>query len=118
MSWHFVHSICLVLKSSTESEYRAMTITLIELIQLQLLFADLHVVYVAPLLLVDSVNAQDLTKNPVFHAMIKHNKMDHHSIQDRFIQVQLVIYYVPLLIRWKIPFSSPCVSNVSLTYGM
>jgi hypothetical protein len=60
-------------RSSTESEYRAMSITTCELFWLRMLFKELGVpLPVSPVIWCYNISALALASNPVFHARTKH----------------------------------------------
>ena len=76
-----------VAKSSAESEYRSMALTVSKLIWLLRLFKFLGVKITTPVrLLIDSKAAMQIANNPVFHDRTKHIKIDCHFIREKVQQ--------------------------------
>jgi hypothetical protein len=74
-----------VSKSSTESEYRAMSQACSEIIWLHGLLAELGFQQCTPTpLFADNTSAIHLTANPIFHERTKHIEVDCHFIRDAF----------------------------------
>ena len=72
-----------VSKSSTESEYRAMSTTCSEILWLRGLLAKIGCVQSKPTPLhADNTSAIQITANPVFHERTKHIEVDCHSIRE------------------------------------
>ncbi|XP_058742208.1 uncharacterized mitochondrial protein AtMg00810-like [Vicia villosa] len=72
-----------VSKSSTESEYRAMSTACSEIIWLRGLLAELGIPQGTPTpLYADNTSAIQLAANPVFHERSKHIEVDCHSIRE------------------------------------
>lgn len=72
-----------VSKSSTESEYRAMSTACSEIIWLRGLLAELGFPqHTATPLFADNTSAIQIATNPVFHERTKHIEMDCHSIRE------------------------------------
>ena len=71
-----------VAKSSTETEYRAMTLATCELIWLKHLLQELRVGKDEQMeLIYDNQAALHISSNPVFHERTKHIKVDCHFIR-------------------------------------
>ncbi|KAH9782291.1 retrovirus-related pol polyprotein from transposon RE1 [Citrus sinensis] len=86
----------IVAKSSTESEYRALSAASSELTWLQSLFSELKIIKLpTPVLWCDNQSAGDLAKNPVFHSKSKHIEMDVHYIRDKVLNKELEVRYIP-----------------------
>jgi len=74
-----------VSKSSTESEYRAMSQACSEIIWLHGLLAKLGFQQCTPTpLFADNTIAIHITANPIFHERTKHIEVDCHFIRDAF----------------------------------
>ncbi|KAL5745562.1 hypothetical protein ACOSP7_026708 [Xanthoceras sorbifolium] len=74
-----------VSKSSTESEYRAMSSACSEIVWLRGLFAELGFPQIAPTPLhADNTSAIQIAANPVFHERTKHIEVDCHSIREAY----------------------------------
>ncbi|KAH9779268.1 retrovirus-related pol polyprotein from transposon RE1 [Citrus sinensis] len=86
----------IVAKSSTESEYRALSTASSELTWLQSLFSELKIIKLpTPVLWCDNQSAGDLAKNPVFHSKSKHIELDVHYIRDKVLNKELEVRYIP-----------------------
>jgi hypothetical protein len=84
-----------VSRSSTESEYRAMSITTAELFWLRMLFKELGVALPhAPVLWCDNVSALALASNPVFHARTKHIEVDYHFVREKVVNGDILIKFI------------------------
>ena len=74
-----------VSKSSTESEYRAMSLACSEIIWLRGLLTELGFPQnSATPLYADNTSAIQIAANPVFHERTKHIEVDCHSIREAF----------------------------------
>ena len=72
-----------VSKSSTEVEYRAMSIACSEIVWLRGLLEELRFTHTASTPFhADNTSAIQIATNPVFHERTKHIEVDCHSIQD------------------------------------
>ena len=86
----------IVAKSSTESEYRALSSASSEISWLESLFSELNIVKLPTLVLwCDNQSSGELAKNPVFHSRYKHIELDIHYIRDKVLQKQLEVRYIP-----------------------
>lgn len=73
-----------VSRSSTEVEYMAIAITIVELIWLTHLLVDLNIPQAhTPLLLCGNLCAFHLTVNLVFQARTKHIEIDYHFVREQ-----------------------------------
>jgi hypothetical protein len=86
----------IVLRSSTEVEYRAMTITAIELSWLQMLLKKLHIsLHDPPILWCDNIGAITLASNPIYHARTKYIEVGYYFIREKILHKDLSASYIP-----------------------
>ncbi|KAH9801545.1 retrovirus-related pol polyprotein from transposon RE1 [Citrus sinensis] len=86
----------IVAKSSTESEYRALSVASSEISWLQSLFSELNITKLpTPVLWCDNQSAGDLARNPIFHSRSKHIELDVHYIRDKVLNKELEVRYIP-----------------------
>uniref|UniRef100_A0A803Q7R8 Uncharacterized protein n=1 Tax=Cannabis sativa TaxID=3483 RepID=A0A803Q7R8_CANSA len=72
-----------VARSSTESEFKSLANTVVEVRWLCSLFSELNVsLPVPPIIWVDNQEAASLAANPIFHAHSKHIEIDLHFVRD------------------------------------
>nr|XP_023891192.1 uncharacterized protein LOC112003238 [Quercus suber] len=84
-----------VSRSSTESEYRALASTAVEVCWLRQVFKDLGIfLHNAPNLWCDNVSALAIASNPVFHARTKHLEVDYHFVRERVLRRDLQVKYI------------------------
>ena len=84
-----------VSKSSAESEYRAMSETMSELVWMAGLLRDLQIPLSLPLTLYyDNKVAQYIAANPVFHNRTKHLDIDCHYVRDKLQEGFLKTSYI------------------------
>ena len=82
-------------RSSTESEYRALTSTAAKLCWLRQVFKDLGIFLpTAPKLWCDNVSALAIASNPVFHARTKHLEVDYHFVREKVLRKDLQVKYI------------------------
>jgi hypothetical protein len=82
-------------RSSTEAEYKALANATTEIIWMQTLLDELNVSHLlATTLWCDNLGATYLSANPVFHARIKHIKVDYHFVRERVALKQLDIRFI------------------------
>lgn len=85
-------SVCL---SSTESEYKALTLACKEAVWCRRCLDDLGKQQQEPTVIYcDNSGATALTNNPVFHARTKHIAVHHHFIRDMVAENQVRVYYI------------------------
>ncbi|KAH9699463.1 retrovirus-related pol polyprotein from transposon RE1 [Citrus sinensis] len=86
----------IVAKSSTESEYRALSAACSEISWLQSLFSELNIAKLpTPVLWCDNQSAGELARNPVFHSKSKHIELDVHYVRDKVLGKELEVRYIP-----------------------
>ncbi|KAH7288734.1 hypothetical protein KP509_31G039100 [Ceratopteris richardii] len=81
--------------SSTEAEYRALTIATQEAIWLKALYTDLGLVSSKPHIFGDNVSSMHLAANPIFHARTKHIEVHYHFIREKLMAKEIDISFVP-----------------------
>ena len=85
-----------VSKSSTEAEYRTMSMAASEVAWLQNLLKIMGLEQrVTPLLLCDNLSAVCLTANPRFHKRTKHFEVDFHYVRERVAMKLLEVKHIP-----------------------
>jgi hypothetical protein len=84
-----------VFRSSTEAEYRSLSITAAELLWLRMLFKELRI-YLAtpPVLWCDNVNTLTLASNLVFHARTIHIKVDYHFVREKVLNQDILLKFI------------------------
>ena len=87
---------CTVARSSTEAEYRAISITAVVEFQWvkSLLLEHLVPVPSPPTLFSDNLGATYLYANPIFHSRMKHLAIDYHFVCDLAQSFELRVAYV------------------------
>ena len=85
-----------VSKSSTEAEYRTMSLATSEVVWLQNLLKAMGLQQQrTPLLLCDNLSAVCLTANPMFHKRTKHFDVDYHYVRERVALKALEVRHIP-----------------------
>lgn len=85
-----------VARSSTEAEYRSLSLATTELIWISSLFKELSLPLASPSLLwCDNEGAIKLAFSPVFHARTKHIEIDVHFLREKIQNQDLDVRYVP-----------------------
>jgi len=85
-----------VSKSSSEAEYWAIGYTVAKTVWVRKLLYDLGVSLPTPAhLYCDNLSATYMATNPVQHDRSKHIAVDYHFIQERVVDGDLVIHYIP-----------------------
>ena len=85
-------------RSSTESEYKALTLASAELCWFHTLLKDLGVfISTALTLWCDNVSALAIASNPVFHARTKYIEVDFHFVRERVLRKDLAVKFVSTL---------------------
>lgn len=85
----------IISRPSAEVEYRSMSQTTSEIVWIDGLLEDLHILIPKPITLhCDNKAAEHIAQNPVFHGRTKHLKLDCHyvreNVQSGFIQTSHV----------------------------
>ncbi|CAA7040888.1 unnamed protein product [Microthlaspi erraticum] len=94
LSWKTIKQD-VVSRSSAESEYRAMSDTVQEIIWLKALLLSFGVSHDQPVQLhCDNMAAIHLSANPVFHERTKHVEVDCHFVRDKVIDGTIVTNHV------------------------
>ncbi|GAA0157982.1 transmembrane signal receptor [Lithospermum erythrorhizon] len=87
-----------VARSSTEAEYRSLALCTAELMWIQKLLKELHVISSSsPTLFCDNLGATYLSVNLVLHSRIKHVEIDICFVRERVTNGALKVQYVPTL---------------------
>ncbi|CAH9090143.1 unnamed protein product [Cuscuta epithymum] len=84
-----------VSRSSAEAEYRAMAITISEILWLRWLLRDLTINHTGPTpLYCDNQAARHIALNPVFHERTKHVEMDCYFVRERVASKEIQPYSI------------------------
>ena len=84
-----------MVRSSTESEYKALANSTAETIWVQSLLGELGIFQSRPpVLWCDNLDATYLSANPVFHARTKHIEVDFHFVRERVTAKALEIRFI------------------------
>ena len=85
----------IVSRFSTESEYKALATTIVELSLLHQVLKDLGVfLSIPPKLWCDNVSALAIASNPIFHARTKHVEVDYHFVGEHVSCMDLQVKYI------------------------
>lgn len=84
-----------VAKSSTEAEYKSLSLAAAEISWIQMILYDLQVQSLGPpTLYCDNISAISLASNPIFHARSKHIEVDFHFVRERIARKELQVSHV------------------------
>ena len=84
-----------VSKSSTEAEYRSMSVACFEIIWLWGLLSELGYSQATPTpLYADNTSVIQIAANPVYHERTKHIEVDSHSIREAYDRRIITLPYV------------------------
>jgi len=88
----------IVSRSSTEAEYRALSLATADMYWLRMLLRELHVTLPSPpVLWCDNSGALALASNPVHHARTKHVEVDIHFVLEKVANRDIQLHYIPTL---------------------
>jgi hypothetical protein len=98
----------IVSRSSTEAEYKAVGDATAEIIWVQSLLQKLGISQPQPpILWCDNIGATYLSANPVFHARMKHIKVDYHFVWECVSQKRLLIKFISSMDQLADVFTKP-----------
>ena len=84
-----------VSRSSTEAEYRALAMVVVELYWIRMLLKDLRLpLHSPPTVWCDNQSAIALATNPVYHARTKHIEIDFHFIREKIQNKDVQVQYI------------------------
>lgn len=82
--------------SKVESKHQGLAFVIIETLWIQLVLEELCIPQSAPpLVWCDNQSSAHFASNPVFHAWLKHIKLDLHFIRDKVLKKDMLIHYIP-----------------------
>ena len=85
----------MVSRSSTEVEYRSLSITTAKLFWIRMLFRELRVSLSIPSILrCDNIGALALVSNPMFHARTKYIEVDYHFVREKVLNRDILIKFI------------------------
>ena len=103
-------------RSSTEAEYRSMSISTAELFWLRMLFKELAIpLSLAPVLWCDNVSTLALASNPIYHARTKHIEVDYHFIRKKVLNGDILIKFISTLDQVADIFTKGLYSSIFLS---
>lgn len=101
-----------VARSSTESEYKVLADTAVELTWLQTLMFELGIyLSLPPTLWCDNIGATYLCANPVFYARTKHVEIDFHFVRDKVARKDLNVQFLSTKDQLADIFTKPLASS-------
>jgi hypothetical protein len=84
-----------VSRSSTEAEYRSLSIITAELFWIRMLLKEIQVYLAAPpVQWCDNISALALASNPVFHARTKHIEVDYHFVREKVLNRDILLKFI------------------------
>jgi hypothetical protein len=87
-----------VSRSSTEAEYRSLSLATTEMFWIQMLLKELHISLSSPpTIWCDNSGALALAFNPVFHARTKHIEVDVHFVREKVLNRDIQIHHLSTL---------------------
>jgi hypothetical protein len=86
-----------VSRSSTEAEYRSLSITTVELFWIRMLLKEIRIyLAVPPVLWCDNIGALALATNPIFHARTKHIEVDYHFVREKVLNRDILLKFISI----------------------
>ncbi|KAL4038812.1 hypothetical protein IC575_002443 [Cucumis melo] len=86
----------IIFRSSTEAEYRCLTLLATELVWIRSLLNDLYIdLPFPPILWCDNLSAVHLSTNPILHSKTKHVELDIYCVRDLIQKGKLSIRHLP-----------------------
>lgn len=86
----------MVVRSSTEAEYRALAHVAAEIACIKSLLSEIKVpMPIPPVVWCNNLGAATMASNHVYHARTKHVEIDLHFVGDMVLRKELEIRYVP-----------------------
>jgi hypothetical protein len=87
-----------VSRSSTEAEYRSLSLATAEMFWIRMLLKELHISLSSPpTIWCDNLGALALASNPVFHARTKHIEVDVHFVREKVLNRDIQIHHLSTL---------------------
>jgi hypothetical protein len=87
-----------VSRSSTEAEYRSLSLITAEMFWIQMLLKELHISLSSPLTIwCDNSGGIALASNPIFHARTKHIEVDVHFVREKVLNRDIQIHHLSTL---------------------
>jgi hypothetical protein len=87
-----------VSRSSTEAEYRSLSLATAEIFWIRMLLKELHISHSSPpIIWCDNSGALALASNPVFHARTKHIEVDVHFVREKVLNRDIQIHHLSKL---------------------
>jgi hypothetical protein len=84
-----------VSRSSTEAEYRSLSITTAELFWIRMLLKEIRIyLAVPPVLWCDNIGALALATNLIFHARTKHIEVDYHFVREKVLNRDILLKFI------------------------
>jgi hypothetical protein len=88
----------IVSRSSTEAEYRSLSLTTAELFWIRMVLREMHISLPSPpTLWCDNSGALALASNPVFHARTKHIEVDVHFVREKVANRDIQLHHLSTL---------------------
>lgn len=86
----------IISRSSTEAEFHSLAHVATDLIWIQSLFSDLHLVLPRPpTLWCDNLGTVHLSANPILHSRTKHVELDIYFVRDLVLQKKVIVCHLP-----------------------
>lgn len=106
----------MMIRSSTEVEYRSMAHIVVELYWLRMLLKELHLsLLTTPYIWVDNISALTLSSNPIFHAKTKYIEINSYFIREKIFIIDIQNKYISILAKFSNIFTKKLSSSRSLS---